>query len=173
MADEIGYVLPARKAVLLKGEKEKLFRLKHNNCSSIDEENQYMEGLRSMGFSNAQICRKVGLTIQTVRRRIGSQPNDLTKENRIAGQKHRAAENHRRKVYVDTHLVTEYNALITQCVELRTQAAELITKSDELTKTIKEMQPKVEKASLATVKPAQFPPEQLSLLDMAPSTPIQ
>lgn len=167
IAEELGYVPPCKtpeeRKAKTKAEKERKFSLRYAGFKNREEQNAYMEVMRSMGHSNAQISRKVGLTIQTVRRRIGPQPEDMSRDNRIAGMKHHAAENQRRRIYVDTHLVRTYNNLILECGNLRKEASELLTKADELAGEIVKMKPQVEKAKLSTEKPAEMPAEQLQM----------
>lgn len=173
-AKELGYIPRSERKKESEAKQRQYFRLMHNNCSSIEEENQYMEAFRSMGYSNAMISRKTGYTIKTIRRRIGSQPDDMTKGNRIAAQHHRAAENRRRKVYVDTHLVTTYNNMVVECAQLLTQASDLLHKSDNLIAEIRKMQPQVANAKLSTVKPAELPTEQIHINEMVTaSTTLQ
>lgn len=172
-ATEIGFVYrkpeerkafnAAKAKAKVKAEQERAFSLRYAGFKNREEQNEYMLAMRSTGYSNAQISRRVGLTILTVRRRIGSQPKDMTRDNVIAGQKHRAAENQRRRIYVDTHLVRTYNNMILECGQLRSQAAELVSKADELTKEITKMKPQVEKAKLSTEKPVEMPAEQLQM----------
>ena len=167
-AEEIGFVYRPHmkredRIAFEAAEKERRFSLRYAGFKNVEEQNQYMKAMRTMGYSNVQIARKVGLTDKTVLRRIGSQPEDMSRDNRIAGQKHRAAENQRRRIYVDTHLVRTYNNMVMECGKIREQAAELVSKADELTKEIIKMQPQVAKATLSTEKPAQLPAEQLHM----------
>lgn len=167
-AEELGFVYhpylkPDERIAFKAAEKERKFSLRYAGFKNREEQDEYMLAMRSTGHSNAQISRKVGLAIQTVRRRIGTQPEDMTRDNRVAGMKHYAAENQRRRIYVDTHLVRTYNNMILECGQLRSQAAELVSKADELTKEITKMKPQVEKAKLSTEKLAEMPAEQLQM----------
>ena len=73
------------------------------------EEVARMKSLREEGYSNAQIAKKIGRTIATVRRSIGAQSEELTKMNRIMGRKIYAQKNAARKQYVINKPIIEYN----------------------------------------------------------------
>lgn len=156
-AKMLGYKGRLERAAETTQERELNFRLRHNNCKTIDEENRFMKTFRSMGYSNAEIAKKMGYDRKTIRNRIGSQPEDLSLHNRKEAQRLKAAKNRSRKEYLDTHLVTEYNGLILECANLRSQASELIAKSDLIVQKVKELEPKVKKATLSKVKPSQLP----------------
>lgn len=132
---------------------EKNFALHHAGFKDRQELDAHMLALRSMGYSNAQIGKKVGLTYNTVFNHIGAQPVDMTVENQLAAQKHRARENQRRKVFVDTHLVRTYNDMIVECQQLHEQITGLSAKAEQLESKIEEMRPQVAGAKLSTVEP--------------------
>lgn len=132
---------------------EKKFELNHAGFKNRQELDAHMLVLRSMGYSNAQIGKKVGLTRASVIYHIGTQPVDMTVENQLAAQKHRARENQRRKVFVDTHLVRTYNDMIVECQQLHEQITGLSAKAEQLESKIEEMRPQVAGAKLSTVEP--------------------
>lgn len=132
---------------------EKQFALNHAGFKDKQELDAHMLALRSMGYSNAQIGKKVGLTHASVIYHIGTQPADMTAENQLAAQKHRARENQRRKVFVDTHLVRTYNDMIVECQQLHEQITGLSAKAEQLESKIEEMRPQVAGAKLSTVEP--------------------
>ena len=76
------------------------------------EENNRMIELREQGFSNEEIAKKIGRVRETVRRTIGSQPEEMTRKNRVMGHKIIAQKNAARKQYVIDKSVNEYNQLV-------------------------------------------------------------
>lgn len=103
-----------------------------HNFPSKEAETKRMTYLRAQGYSNKEIAQKVGRCVLTVRRRIGTQEEDMSVENRIYGQKNRAARNAQRRQYVADHTVRTYNGLVTELCDVKTRVAKLETEVQQL-----------------------------------------
>ena len=117
----------------------------NGNFHTKAEETKRMEELRKQGFSNAEIAKKIGRVYQTVYKRIGKQPEEMSKQNVALGQIIRAQKNAMRKQYVINKPIIEYNQKVE---ELNKVKAEL----DALQKDIAIKQKIAEKNARAKVK---------------------
>lgn len=79
-----------------------------------DDETHYMEHLRENGYSNAEIAKKTGRSTVAVWGRIGRQPDEMTKQNRVLGLKVYAQKNAARKQYVINKPIIEYNKALNE-----------------------------------------------------------
>lgn len=111
----------------------------NGNYHSREEEVARMMTLREEGFSNAEIAKKLGRAILTVRRNIGAQPADMTKGNRIEGARNRWAKESRRKAYVESHKVTVHNDTVRKVNELTEKMNANMAEIRELRKVHDEM----------------------------------
>lgn len=111
----------------------------NGNFHSHKEEVARMLALREEGFSNAEIAKKIGRDRRCVTKNIGAQPTDMTKANRIHGQEHRAAENARRKAYVESHKVAVHNETVRKVNELTEKMNASMAEIRELRKVHDEM----------------------------------
>ena len=75
--------------------------------------------LQSQGMSNAEIGKAVGRCYLTVLRRIGKQPDDVTKANVRYGNKLRAQKNAHRRLVAADHTVNTYNGMVTELAEVK------------------------------------------------------
>lgn len=144
-AKKMGYVLPSspeyrqQKEIAREAVRRENYLLTHN-FPSREAETKRMEYLREQGYSNSEIARKVGRCVLTVRRRIGSQPEDMTKENIRLGQKNRAAKNAKRRQYTANHTVNTYNGMVAELAEVK---AKVVLIEGQ----VKAMLPKVKEAA--------------------------
>jgi len=84
------------------------------NFKSRQEEIARMQELRAKGYSNAEIAKAVGRTYESVRKNIGKQDPELTKQNVAMAAHIRAQKNAARKQYVINKPIREYNKKVEQ-----------------------------------------------------------
>ena len=142
-----------------KAKKEAAYLLTHN-FPSKESETKRMEYLRAQGYSNREIAQKVGRCTSTVYHRIGAQAEDMSTENRIQGQKNRAARNAQRRQYVADHTVRTYNGLVTELGDVKTKVVKLETEVQQL-----------KPAALQAAKISQI--QMIEDISQAPSTALQ
>lgn len=145
----------------------------YNGCFHTRvEEQERMKQLRAEGYSNAEIAAKIGRVVITVRRAIGAQPEDMSRMNRVQGQKNRAAKNEQRRVYVATHTVNTFNEVVDQMGEVNRQIVSLTAQQKKLEKQVQEMVPAVKAAAkLSKVQPHELPIANIAAPD--PAVPVQ
>ena len=118
----------------------------HNGCFHTQEEEvKRMKQLRSEGYSNAEIAKKIGRAYDTVRRVIGSQPNEMTRQNIAIGKKIQAQKNAARKQYVINQPIIEYNRKVEELNKVKEEL-------DALQKDISVKQKTAETNARKTVK---------------------
>ena len=139
-AEEMGYNPQRARGNHSKATETKPEKFWHNgNYHSREEEVARMLDLREEGFSNAEIAKKLGRAILTVRRNIGAQPADMTKGNRVEGVRNRWAKESRRKAYVESHKVTVHNDTVRKVNELTEKMNANMAEIRELRKVHDEM----------------------------------
>lgn len=101
----------------------------------ISESNRIVEmkALRSEGYSNADIAKKLGMSYNAVLRRIGYQPTRTTKANHKIGctvyQEKRALKSESRKDYQSkAKLISEYNQKVNQLLAQAKELTEILSK---------------------------------------------
>lgn len=149
----------AKTAEERKARKEASYLLTHN-FPSKEAETKRMQYLRAQGYSNKEIAQKVGRCTETVYRRIGAQAQDMSAENRIQGQKNRAARNAQRRQYVADHTVRTYNGVVTELADVKTRVAKLESEVQQLKPAA------IQASKISTVK-------MIEDLSIAPATAIQ
>ena len=100
-------------------------RYNGGNFFTKEEEMERMKELRGMGYSNAEIARKVGRSYLTVLVNIGKQDPELSRQNREMAQKYRAQKNAARKQYVVNKPIREYNKRVEQHNRIKAELARL------------------------------------------------
>lgn len=142
-----------------KAKREADYLLTHN-FPSKEAETRRMLYLQSQGVSNADIGKAVGRSYQTVLRRIGKQPDDVTKANLRYGANLRAQKNAHRRLVAADHTVNTYNGMVTELAEVK---AKVVLIEGQ----VKAMLPKVkEAAKISQVK-------MIEDISDAPSTALQ
>lgn len=122
-----------------KAKKEADYLLTHNFPSKAAETRRMLY-LQSQGMSNAEIGKAVGRCYLTVLRRIGKQPDDVTKANVRYGNKLRAQKNAHRRLVAADHTVNTYNGMVTELAEVK---AKVVLIEGQ----VKAMLPKVKEAA--------------------------
>ena len=121
----------------------------NGNYRTKTEETARMKQLRAEGFSNAEIAKKIGRSLNTVWRAIGAQPEDMTKQNIALGPKIRAQKNAARKQYLINKPIIEYNRKVAEAEKVQAQL-------DELKKDLSIKKVAAEKSARAKVKCPSF-----------------
>lgn len=122
-----------------RAKKEADYLLTHNFPSKAAETRRMLY-LQSQGMSNAEIGKAVGRCYLTVLRRIGKQPDDVTKANVRYGNKLRAQKNAHRRLVAADHTVNTYNGMVTELAEVK---AKVVLIEGQ----VKAMLPKVKEAA--------------------------
>lgn len=94
-------------------------RYNGGNFYTKEEEVERMKELRAMGYSNAEIARKVGRAYQTVLINIGKQDPELSRQNRVMARQYRAQKNAARKQYLINKPIREYNERVEKHNEMK------------------------------------------------------
>lgn len=99
---------------------------------SREAETMAMAQLRKTGHSTAEVAHRCGVCIETVNKRIGRQPAEITAANKkLAGQV-RSAKAKIKKAYQQKQTILEYNALAdklnAQLLEVQKLQSELLSK---------------------------------------------
>lgn len=145
IASDLGYV-NLRSAEAKQAKAQQSAYLSKHNFPSREAETERMNALRAQGCSNKEIANKIGVTVITVRRRIGKQDPDMSKENRNLGQKHRAQRNQERKVYTAKHTVNVYNDAVERLEEIKITLEKVRAEQDSVEKIVEMLKPDVKKA---------------------------
>ena len=151
IASDLGYVNPmsaeSKQARLnAKEAARQADYLRKHNFPSREAETERMKALRAQGYSNKEIAAKIGVVYRTVWNRIGNQDLDMSKENRMLGQKHRAQRNQERKVYTAKHTVNVYNDAVERLEEIKSTLEKVRAEQDSVEKMVRMLKPDVEKA---------------------------
>lgn len=114
--------------------------------SSRAAETAAMHKLRESGHSNEEVAHRCGVSVGTVHRRIGDQPDEITAANLKLAGKVRAAKAQIKRNYEHQQLISDYN---TKVEALNAEMAKIKQMASE----IKTMQKKAASASKATGTP--------------------
>lgn len=114
--------------------------------ASRDVETEAMLKLRAEGHSNAEIAHRCGVTRQTVHKRIGIQPAELTNASKKLAGATRKAKSKIKESYTHQQAVAQYN-------ELAAQLNAQLETAQKMASQLSSMQKNAVKASKATKKP--------------------
>lgn len=97
----------------------------NGNFHTKEEEIARMQELRAKGYSNAEIAKLVGRTYESVRRNIGKQDPELSRQNVAMAHHIRAQKNAARKLYVLNKPIREYNKRVDEHNKMKAELAQL------------------------------------------------
>ena len=147
IADRLGYDRTAARAAAGKrGGSAPKTAPANSLFASRDAETEAMLKLRAEGHNNAEIARRCGVTRQTVHKRIGVQPDELTKASMKLAGATRKAKSKIKESYAQQQAVTQYN-------ELAAQINAQLETAQKMASQLSSMQKSAAKASKATKKP--------------------
>lgn len=126
----------------------------NGNFKTHNEEVARMKEMRAHGYSNAEIAKRIGRAVLTVRRNIGAQPKDMTEMNRVLGQKKRAQRNAERREYLIRHEINEHNANVDKLNQMAEQMTDCMAQLSSLQVSHLHLQEKVFAAEEAMKKKA-------------------
>lgn len=111
-----------------------------------EEETGAMRNFRAKGFSNDEISKKCGVSLNTVWRRIGAQPSAITTANRKLCARIRSTKTKIRNMYMQQQTVAQYN-------ELAAQLNKKLEEAQKVANQLSVIQKKAQKASTAIKVP--------------------
>jgi len=114
--------------------------------ASRTSETTAMMQLRSAGHTNKEVAHRCGVCVNTVNRRIGAQPAELTTASKKLAGKVSAAKRNIKRAYVQQQTVTQYNELAAK-LNAQLEAAQ------KMAAELSAMQKKAVSASKATKVP--------------------
>lgn len=114
-AQQMGYVAKTRPAAQAATKRAYVRKAPTNNIfKSREEETAAMLRLRSEGHGDVEIARRCGVCMNTVYRRIGTQPAEITAAHlKLAGAV-KSAKNRIKRSYQAQQQIAQYNALAAQ-----------------------------------------------------------